>query len=426
MERRPALLPGGRRRTTTACAATITGTAPVTPSRCGSRAAPSRSASFTYTVHSDSGQPRAAAGSRGLHRSDAGRRRRRAELHRRYQEALAANNVAHDTYDVDAMGRQAPHPLAVLGHYDAVIWFTGDDYLTREPGQVPGTGTSRLALTEVVAVRDYLNEGGQLFLGGKHAGQQSSRATSSATTAIRSPARATRGMVRRAARRGGRRLHRAHERLLPVLHGGLPPRGRRRLVGRCDRRRPPGRGRRRLRARPLDSGRRSRRPDAGAPTSTLASTSSLLFTEAYDDFSEVVAAWDRLEAGPFSPKTGSQYLYSGTADEAYMRLHRTATVPADDRTLKFSASFDTEQFWDFVFVEVRQTVGDVDDAARRERAHDPGHRPVVLGRRGLGDAALADAAYQTKKGDSCTPTGTTGEWNAATGSSGGWQDWRST
>jgi hypothetical protein len=32
--------------------------------------------------------------------------------------------------------------------------------------------------------------------------------------------------------------------------------------------------------------------------------------------------------------------------------------------------------------------------------------------------------YQTPTRDSCTPTGTTGEWWAVTGSSGGWQDWK--
>ncbi|HYI17538.1 MAG TPA: M14 family metallopeptidase, partial [Solirubrobacteraceae bacterium] len=90
-----------------------------------------------------------------------------------YEQALlAATGFAPGVYDVDAMGREAPDPLGVLAHFDAVVWYTGDDYLTREPGQVPGTGTSRLALEEVVAVRDYLNEGGKVFLGGKHAGQQ--------------------------------------------------------------------------------------------------------------------------------------------------------------------------------------------------------------------------------------------------------------
>ena len=89
-----------------------------------------------------------------------------------YTAALDANGVGYDVYDVDARGRRAPHPLGVLSHYDAVIWYTGDDYVTREPDQVPGTGTSRLALDEVVAVRDFLNEGGKLFYTGKNAGRQ--------------------------------------------------------------------------------------------------------------------------------------------------------------------------------------------------------------------------------------------------------------
>src|SRR5215218_9256378 len=70
-----------------------------------------------------------------------------------YTDALDANGVGYDVYDVDARGRRAPDPLGVLDHYDAVIWYTGDDYVTREPDQVPGTGSSRLALDEEVAVR---------------------------------------------------------------------------------------------------------------------------------------------------------------------------------------------------------------------------------------------------------------------------------
>ena len=89
-----------------------------------------------------------------------------------YVQALTENGFTPDVYDVDARNRLAPDPLGVLSHYKAVVWYTGDDYLTREPKQVPGTGTSRLALDEVVAVRDYLNEGGKVLLAGKHAGQQ--------------------------------------------------------------------------------------------------------------------------------------------------------------------------------------------------------------------------------------------------------------
>ena len=60
----------------------------------------------------------------------------------------------------------------MLDHYDAVIWYMGDDYLTRRPGQPAATGTARLAVEEMIDVRHFLNEGGKLFFTGKCAGQQ--------------------------------------------------------------------------------------------------------------------------------------------------------------------------------------------------------------------------------------------------------------
>ena len=83
----------------------------------------------------------------------------------------AANEIALDVYDVDANGRTAPDPLGVLGHYDAVIWYTGDDLVTREPGW-GGGNASRLAIQELYGIRDYLNEGGRVLYTGKHAGRQ--------------------------------------------------------------------------------------------------------------------------------------------------------------------------------------------------------------------------------------------------------------
>ena len=49
-----------------------------------------------------------------------------------YLDALAANGISADVYDVDANGRKAPSHLGVLSHYDAVIWYTGDDVLMRD------------------------------------------------------------------------------------------------------------------------------------------------------------------------------------------------------------------------------------------------------------------------------------------------------
>jgi bacillopeptidase F (M6 metalloprotease family) len=108
------------------------------------------------------------------------------------------------------------------------------------------------------------------------------------------------------------------------------------------------------------------------------------------------------------------------------------TVDLTGRTsgnLSFWISRDTEQDWDYVFVEAH-TVGQ-DDWTTLPDAN--GHTSQSTG---PNDPDLAScpadwhdlhpwlARYQTFDGTSaCTPTGTTGEWHAASGRSGGWEQW---
>ena len=89
-------------------------------------------------------------------------------------EALAANGVTADVWDVDAQG--VPHDLGVLGHYDAVLWYLGDNRLTQDQEDVAtsyfGTPLPNLAVAErqqylTIAVRDYLNEGGKVAYDGE-------------------------------------------------------------------------------------------------------------------------------------------------------------------------------------------------------------------------------------------------------------------
>ncbi len=89
-----------------------------------------------------------------------------------YADALDALGVGYDIYDTDDQGSHSAHPLGVLSHYDVVVWYTGDDFLTRMPTQPGGTGFARLAVEQMVDVRDYMNEGGKLFFTGQNAGHQ--------------------------------------------------------------------------------------------------------------------------------------------------------------------------------------------------------------------------------------------------------------
>ncbi len=88
-----------------------------------------------------------------------------------YTDALAANGQQADVYDIDAAGRVAPDALGVLSHYDAVVWETGNDLVTRKAGLGGGNG-DRLALDEMLEFRSYMNEGGKVLLAGDSAGQQ--------------------------------------------------------------------------------------------------------------------------------------------------------------------------------------------------------------------------------------------------------------
>ena len=86
-----------------------------------------------------------------------------------YTTALADAGISYDVYDVDAHARTAPDPLGVLSHYKSIIWYTADDLYVREPTQPGGTGNSKLMDDEVIAVRDYLNDGGAALVTGQQA-----------------------------------------------------------------------------------------------------------------------------------------------------------------------------------------------------------------------------------------------------------------
>jgi hypothetical protein len=165
-------------------------------------------------------------------------------------------------------------------------------------------------------------------------------------------------------------------------------------------------------------------------TASFLTTSSLLPESEYPQFaSDAPANWIAQGAAPFEPIDGSHYVYSHQADQSYKRLTRTIDLtglsPGQAADLSFQISRDTEPAWDFTFVEAR-TVGQ-DDWTTLPDQSSPSHTSQDTGDScpaGWHDLHPWLERYQTLNADNtCSPTGTTGEWNAASGRSEGWEQW---
>jgi Zinc carboxypeptidase len=325
-----------------------------------------------------------------------------------YLDALAANGIGADVYDVDAQGRVAPSPLGVLSHYDAVIWYTGDDIITRDPGMVVGTA-SRLANDEMLAVRAYLNEGGRLLYTGKYAGYEYAFGYPFDLEQNRAcdvdPNAECQGLSDDFLQYYlGAYLYADDAGTRP--NGTLYP-----VVG-------------------YDTPFQNTSWSFGSPSAnnqdhsaSFLATSGILPPATYPQFlSWPSAKYDRV-GGPFAPHTGSYYAYSQVGDISYKRLTRTITVPPGGANLSFWVSHDTEQDWDFVFVEAH-TVGQDNWTTLPDLN---GHTGTSTGEScpaGWHELHPFLAHYQTLNSNgTCSPTGSTGTWNAASGSSGGWQQW---
>jgi hypothetical protein len=327
-----------------------------------------------------------------------------------YLNALAANGIGADVYDVDANARKAPSLLGVLSHYDAVIWYTGDDILTRDPGMAPGTA-SRLANDEILAIRAYLNEGGRLLRTGKYAGfgEAFGYEFNLETNAPCNPNDS-----------GEDGCQALQNDFLQYYTGaylynddaGTMPNGRLYdVVGVDD---------------PFNSltwvfgGPSANNQDHSA---SFIATSGILPASEYPLFTSWASAKYSRPGGPFDPHTGSYYMYSNIADISYKRLTKTISVPAGGGNLSFWVSHDTEEAWDFLFVEAH-TVGQDNWTTLPDLN---GHTSTSTG-----DSCPAGWRelhpfldhYQTLNADNtCSPTGTTGSWNADSGSSSGWGQW---
>ncbi|HET9497314.1 MAG TPA: M14 family zinc carboxypeptidase [Candidatus Limnocylindria bacterium] len=351
-----------------------------------------------------------------------------------YTDALTAQGEPFDVYDVDANGRKAPDNLGVLSHYDAVIWYTGNDVVTREPGWGPGN-VSRLAMQEIYELRDFMNEGGRVLYTGQRAGQQYTtslggqfydpfenlQCTSSDEVFARCLPSFGSGN-----NQGDPIEYWLGAAILTPAGGLDPDTGDPFPISGVD--------------DPLDGVALERNgPDSAQnqniDSSFIALEDYLQVTDPAGSFpqfaSEISAIYETGLAGPFEPHTGASFMWSQRADRAYKRLAHTINVPAGGATLSFWTSYNLELDFDYMIVEAH-TVGQDNwttlPDANGHTSDDLSSDQACTG--GWSNPADEDnvlhpflSHYQTfvEADGSCSNTGTTGSWNAANGSSGGWQ-----
>jgi hypothetical protein len=349
-----------------------------------------------------------------------------------YTAALDAAGIGYDVYDVDNAGRVAASQLGVLSHYKAVIWETGDDIYVRGAAQPGGHGTEKLFDDEIMNARDFMNEGGKLLVAGQQA------------------------------------LEGAWLQFLYNPLGATPPNpfcNTNQTQGNGQADAPPGQ------AFPCiiasndfmqywlgayqtgDGGDPSTAalhevPPVGATEFGLngaesadnqnsffrfLTTSSVLKKDEYPQFSSDPAI---VKDGPpaYDPPEGTHYMYSQVADQSYKRLSTTVDLTGHSTgSMQFKLSYDTEPRFDFVFVEAH-TVGQDDwttlpvpgITTQDVGAGCPDNDPFWLALHPFLNHYLTRSA-KAGGGFQCAPHGNVGspagDWNAATGNSGGFQDW---
>ena len=291
-----------------------------------------------------------------------------------YTEALEAGGYEYDVYDVDAEGLP-PSYAEVLSHYDAVIWYTGNDYAAT----VPYLGVQE---EEVLNVRDLINYNDSKLLA---TGQDFSKLSTYYGWFSDDFYQYYLGAN------------------LPIEGGGMNSAGAIDVIGET--------------GDPVFDGMSFGIQGGDGADNQLSADSFVPTSEELPHYVSTIAAWyDR--PGIFDPYSGEYYVYSQQADESYKRLGNTFTLPAGSPSLKFWVSFDIEDYWDYAFVEISVVGSDV-----WTTLPDVGG----LSTTDTGDSCAEGWVDQIHPflahymDADCNPTGTTGAWHAFTGRSGGWQ-----
>ena len=340
-----------------------------------------------------------------------------------YAAALDANDISHATWDVDAQG--VPHPLGVLGHFDAVVWESGDDRLPQAPedritdtllGPLPDIAVAERQQFLTLAVRDYLNEGGKLVQAGESAQYQGfiGRALGGLFYGLDGApdqdCRVTRdfltdcGLLSDDFAQYYLGVQERVEIPRPTgVTGAGPLGGTTAALG------GPA-----VAENPLDQ--------AGA----FSLTSDTLPADQFPLFAGEAAGTYEGAAGvnPFGPVEGRQYAAALHADGTYQRLGRSVDLSgvtaAQAPTLSLRLSFSTTVTFDHVIIEAAPSGTDRWTTLRDLRGGTspapPSPCPIDL------LTTHPFLSHYLTAGTPCAPRGTTGTWNAFTNESGGWRE----
>lgn len=284
-----------------------------------------------------------------------------------YTEAL--DRAGHRAVVWDVARQGAPHPLGVLRHFRSAVWYSGANR--------PGGAT-------LLAVRDYLNEGGKLVALGPEAGG-AARVGPADTDDF---AQYYLGAYGRTAL--------AH----PRQFTGTGP-----LAGvRTDLADAPG--------SPLDA--------AGS----FVTTSDVLPADRFPQFRSTGAGGYPGLRTAFEPYAGDGMAAAKHKDRAWMRLTRTVDLTgvraADKPALGFQISHETEKGYDNAVVEIRTAGGDDWTTLPDANGGTSAEVPADCGEGSYLSLHPFLRHYLTLRDGSCVAHGTTGTWNRFTGSSQGW------
>ena len=346
-----------------------------------------------------------------------------------HMQAIENAGYSADVWDVDAQG--VPHDLGVLGHYDAVMWYLGDNRLTADPedlltqtplGNLPDMAVAERQQHLTMAVRDYLNAGGKLIHAGESAQHQGLEGFSTAVGGLyyglngdetadcviqAQPNSQTAGFFedclimaddfRQYYLGGFTRTDNADP--AGVIGVAEPLQG---FAGNFA----PG-------DNPLD--------EAGV----YQPTSEVLPPDEFPQFtSQGAAEYTSQGVDPFAPVEGTRYAGAVHADASYMRLAKTIDLTgATAARLEFQISVDTEPQYDNVIVEAHTvgqdnwtTLPDLNGGTQTDPPAECAEGGFLLSMHPFLEHYLGGA--------DCTEPGTSGTWNSFTSGAtpGGWRE----